>query len=602
MNRAIAALTLSCGLANAALAQCNFTRLGYPDFDQRRSALPNNGAMYCVPTSAINVMGYVANHGVPTALGGSHNWQSQSNYDLVSGRLSIMGSLMHTDPFDGTNGGNGTAGLQTYLLAFAPGKFTVSHYYGDYNINPLLFHWVLGHLVNVCYGYYPVSNGLYYRDGGHCITLNGMFDVCNSTYTLRWRDPASDSDNLNTQSVFASKTSAASSQLFVDTNGNFHSRIRLWDLGTSSTTRRYLDSYYAINPLVVLTSGTQVNQLLIHRPVQIAGATPPSTHADIPLTASITQIALDPLQINAFVVTSRIIPREQKVWRHNLANGETTELLTANTTLRIATSRHGDLFVLGDGSVRKFGFAGDNMVQLQETPMTDGADAAAYDDARDELVVVTSAGRLVRYHDDLDAPPIDEPLPTAVLADGSVSIAINESMQKYFICGSNAPTVWVVGLISGAPRLRVDTSFSFPGVPNPEKLQFTDEGTLLLLNNGMIGEFGPGAAGGWVPRQDSILAGLPGQRALAVARSRTNFIAGIHDTPEWRNVLVDEGVPDVPDCNADFNQDGVLNSQDFFDFLGAFFATDPTADYNTDGVVNSQDFFDYLTAFFAGCN
>jgi hypothetical protein len=54
-------------------------------------------------------------------------------------------------------------------------------------------------------------------------------------------------------------------------------------------------------------------------------------------------------------------------------------------------------------------------------------------------------------------------------------------------------------------------------------------------------------------------------------------------------------------CRADFNADGVVNSQDFFDFLLAFFAQAPSADFNSDAAVNSQDFFDFLVAFFAGC-
>ncbi len=58
---------------------------------------------------------------------------------------------------------------------------------------------------------------------------------------------------------------------------------------------------------------------------------------------------------------------------------------------------------------------------------------------------------------------------------------------------------------------------------------------------------------------------------------------------------------DVGGCAPDFNNDGVVNSQDFFDFLTAFFATAPSADFNDDGLVNSQDFFDFLTGFFAGC-
>ncbi len=56
------------------------------------------------------------------------------------------------------------------------------------------------------------------------------------------------------------------------------------------------------------------------------------------------------------------------------------------------------------------------------------------------------------------------------------------------------------------------------------------------------------------------------------------------------------------ECPGDFNGDGIVDRQDFLDFLSAWWAGNPLADWNNDGTVNTQDFIAYLGDWAAGCD
>ncbi|MBK7403552.1 MAG: VCBS repeat-containing protein [Phycisphaerales bacterium] len=60
-------------------------------------------------------------------------------------------------------------------------------------------------------------------------------------------------------------------------------------------------------------------------------------------------------------------------------------------------------------------------------------------------------------------------------------------------------------------------------------------------------------------------------------------------------------IPPAPVCDADFNDDGAVNTLDVLAFLNAWNASDPRADFNGDGAVNTLDVLAFLNAWAAGC-
>jgi hypothetical protein len=84
---------------------------GVPDIDQVRGTdaaagkegLPNNGKMWCLPTSGADILAYLADLGYNTGIP-SKDWTLDANYNEMSAELLELGTEMNADPVKGTGG------------------------------------------------------------------------------------------------------------------------------------------------------------------------------------------------------------------------------------------------------------------------------------------------------------------------------------------------------------------------------------------------------------------------------------------------------------------------------------------------------------------
>ncbi len=93
-------------------------------------------------------------------------------------------------------------------------------------------------------------------------------------------------------------------------------------------------------------------------------------------------------------------------------------------------------------------------------------------------------------------------------------------------------------------------------------------------------------------------------RAAALLPSGQIWATGQYSEPGVGISPLAERLDCTPGCPADLDGNGVVNTQDFLLYLGAFAAGDPLADWNNDGQINTLDFLEYLgdwAAGWAGC-
>ncbi len=143
------------------------------------------------------------------------------------------------------------------------------------------------------------------------------------------------------------------------------------------------------------------------------------------------------------------------------------------------------------------------------------------------------------------------------------------------------PTVQGVNSLTASSAFRPSTTMLVPG---GQTIATWDDGIpLIAVNDAMPGRVDLGM---YPPSSDA---------------SASWWQVGTDGDVIMANALKYAASGGAPTCRPDINGDGVVDADDFFEFLSLFAAGDPRADFNNDGVIDADDFFLFLNEFAAGC-
>lgn len=213
--------------------QYSWSMTGMPDIDQIRTAdapnghpgLPNQGSMWCVPTTGMNILAYLAGLGFSPGVA-SKDWTAAANYDEMTAELDQLGDEMDTDPQKGT-GGQGYIDAMTERLDDAgvtKGKgvlgslqqisYSLDPNWQGASVREMALAGLDGSLVAAGIGFYADENAagqgaVKRRTGGHFMTAVGASgSLFNTGATIQVRDPATPSFSHSYQSAYATNPHA----------------------------------------------------------------------------------------------------------------------------------------------------------------------------------------------------------------------------------------------------------------------------------------------------------------------------------------------------------------------------------------------------------
>ncbi|MBL9141804.1 MAG: hypothetical protein JNK53_08055, partial [Phycisphaerae bacterium] len=582
----------------------NYKISGMPDFDQKRDDLPDNGDMYCAPTSAINLYAYAANHGFPTQ--GLPNWtyQSQSHFDAVTNAIELMGTYMGTSPSGGTTCCIASA-LWTWNFSNPMLKHTVRYLTSDYTpgIAKMTSLACSGWIMSFAYGKYEVTgthsgNPVLNRTGGHVVTLNYSWRS-GASRLLTYRDPSSDA-SLPEQSTFSGKMVSPFNYTGWYPNAGLRTMAGLFY--SSSAVARVMDSHFGIRPIYGVrfvgspalagneagAGGGTIEQM---DPVPFEGSSNASLPAiSLPSSLRMIDMHLNPGAGNALVIADSVSPPlPSRLRTLDLMTGELVVLPDAPAGLKRMEINRFDQIVAFDGNNVLYRMD-ENGTVMSSNSIVSGLSDIAVDDVDDRVWLLSISNRkLFKVWPDFSRIELSFDVPANVPMSGEGHLVIDPTNHVPYVKTDGSVKFWRITPPSGIAGA-IGTAMPLPGAGAIQSIFMGDDGT-LYVGDGSVRTFKKDPGGSWVVDTSSPFNGLPSGEHLAMLRSTSNYDPDLHGGVAWQNIQpaqLEDNTPELSDCDADFNGDRIVNGADLGLLLTAW-NTNGVYDLNNDNVVNGAD-------------
>ncbi|HYG81760.1 MAG TPA: hypothetical protein VD861_15290 [Pyrinomonadaceae bacterium] len=493
----------------------NYAISGVFDLDQRWDALPGNGSMYCVPTSATNWMYYYATHGHPNALR-YHAPAYQNHIPLNIGR---MGNYMDTDAEDGTSSSDALEGLADWLNdrnlpAFLYGKRAPDNGSLTYiNLRNMLQE---NAQLIVVMGRYRREDGEFERRSGHAMSLVSLKRTDDGKITIGVHDPAQDDGNINAQSGFVVKN-AALTEGFRNIEGDVVKVLR-W--GTDTSPYRFIDGYKAILPWFFFTNLTAGALTRYSADIKTGEIT--TKQFPLPFNGEIVDLALDPPMSRASVIARG----SGEVWTLDVAEGSWSKTGgVSGAQLITYGGRRESLFVVQGREIKSFDEEGRPLGRFDAGV---SVDAVSYDQKNDRLVVASSAAkRLLAVAPGLQV--LGQAEAPDVPGSGRLSLSVNGRDATILLTRQGSPEAATVrwhatgALATGRFRLLAQGPTSAAHINRKGRIYVSEAGKVAAFDTD----------GNRVTA--SVFDGLRAGPLLKVARSSYNLDEARSRRKEWKN-------------------------------------------------------------------